>query len=50
MGDGLSQGTTHGPLNNSMQFTKAKEIVEDRHRRAGAATTPAPATLRSVQI
>lgn len=29
IGDGLEQGTTHGPLQNRMQFEKVKELLED---------------------
>eukprot|EP01064_Diplonema_japonicum_P017144 TRINITY_DN251_c0_g1_i4.p1 TRINITY_DN251_c0_g1~~TRINITY_DN251_c0_g1_i4.p1 ORF type:complete len:445 (+),score=166.93 TRINITY_DN251_c0_g1_i4:50-1384(+) len=34
-GDGMEKGTTHGPLNNKMQFDKVSEFVEDA-RKSGA--------------
>ncbi|MEM6707861.1 MAG: aldehyde dehydrogenase family protein [Pseudomonadota bacterium] len=29
IGDGLEQGTTHGPLQNRMQYERVKELLED---------------------
>jgi acyl-CoA reductase-like NAD-dependent aldehyde dehydrogenase len=29
VGDGLQQGTTHGPLQNKMQYERVKELIED---------------------